>query len=303
MAPHRAFTARRSWAFAALLALLLAFPEADVRAGGYVALDGPRGPKLYYEEAGRGMPVVVVPGWTMTTRFFARQLEHFVDSESIRFIVYDPRAHGRSSKTLDGANYRQHARDLDRFIDALDLGEVVLAGWSWGAITVYAYLAQFGTDNVSAVVGIDQTPRPLPVDGGSWNDGGTTVAKDFFDAFTEDRVATMREFIPWMFTEELSAAEAEWMLAETMTTPDVVAGLLLYDGWMGDFTGTLQAADLPLLNIVRVANGEAAKAYLEANDVESEFLVIGGHAMFYDHADAFNTALEDFVTGLGENAQ
>lgn len=293
-----AFAAMRPWLAAAALAVSLALPSADARAGDYVALDGERGPQLYYEEAGEGTPVVIVPGWTMTTRFFSKQLDHFADSKDLRVIVYDPRAHGRSSKTLDGANYRQHGRDLKRFIDALGLEDVVLAGWSWGGITVYSYLSQFGTDNVKGLVLIDQTPRPLPLKDGSWNDGDIGIVKDFFDAFTEDRVATMREFIPWMFPKGISDEEAEWMLAETMETPDIVAALLLYDGWMADFTATLRTPGVPLLNIVREENGEAAKAYLKANDIQSEFFVKGGHGMFYDYPDAFNSTLENFVTGL-----
>jgi non-heme chloroperoxidase len=30
---------------------------------------------LYYEEHGDGPPVVLVPGWTITTRFWERQVE------------------------------------------------------------------------------------------------------------------------------------------------------------------------------------------------------------------------------------
>jgi pimeloyl-ACP methyl ester carboxylesterase len=127
--------------------------------------------------------VVIVPGWTMTIRYFARQLEHYADSEQVQLIVYDPRAHGRSSKTLEGADYARHARDLRQFIDALELKDVVLAGWSWGGITVYAYLDAFGTENISAAVLIDQTPTPLATGSSPWVDGDRAAVKGFFDAF------------------------------------------------------------------------------------------------------------------------
>lgn len=273
------------------LAVTAAFKSAN--AGGYVEVDP--GVKLYYEEAGAGKTVVMVPGWTMTVRFFDRQLAHHSGSEKSRFIVYDPRAHGRSSKTLEGTNYLQHAQDLERFIDSLGLEDVVLAGWSWGGVTVYNYLALFGSENLKGVVLIDQTPKPLPAGEGSWTDGGADVAKGFFNAMVADRTATAADFIPWMFTNPISDDEASWMLAETMMTPDIVATQLLYDGWMADHVETVKSLALPQLYFVREENEAAARTFLSENSPNAEIVALGGHGMFYDHADAFNAALDAFL--------
>lgn len=280
-----------------LLALLLGTaPLAG--AGNYVHVPVAGGAELYYESVGQGRPVVIVPGWTMTTRYFTRQLEHYADSEQVRLIVYDPRAHGHSSKTLEGADYARHARDLRQFIEALELKDVVLAGWSWGGITVYAYLDAFGTDNVSAAVLIDQTPTPLATGDSPWVDGDRAAVKGFFDAFVSNRRATVGEFIPWMYTEEIAPAEAEWMLAETMLTPTIVASQLLYDGWMGDWTATVQAIDVPMLHVVREENGSAARDYLEQHAPEAEIAVMGGHGMVPEHAEDFNRTLDEFLASL-----
>lgn len=280
-----------------LLALLLGVSSL-AGAGDYVHVSGAGGAELYYESAGQGRPVVIVPGWTMTTRYFARQLEHYADSEQVRLIVYDPRAHGRSSKTLEGADYARHARDLRQFIDALELKDVVLAGWSWGGITVYAYLDAFGTENISAAVLIDQTPTPLATGASPWVDGDRAAVKGFFDAFVSDRRATVGEFIPWMYTEEITPAEADWMLAETMLTPTIVASQLLYDGWMGDWTATVEAIEVPMLHVVREENGAVAREYLEQHAPEADIAVMGSHGMFWDHAEDFNRALDEFLENL-----
>jgi non-heme chloroperoxidase len=68
------------------------------------------GVDLYVEETGAGRPLVFIPGWTMTTEVFARQVARF--AADYRVITYDPRCQGRSSKTLHGVNYAQHGRDL-----------------------------------------------------------------------------------------------------------------------------------------------------------------------------------------------
>lgn len=283
------------WAAASFLLLSLMSSPASAQAGKYVTLDGSSGVKLYYEESGAGDPVVFVPGWIMTVRYFDRQLEYFSGSKSTRFIVFDPRAQGRSSQTLDGANYVQHARDLKMFIDELGLKNVVLGGWSWGMDTVYAYISMYGTDNIRAVVNIDQTPNPLASGEGAWKDGDLTAVKTFFDAFAKDRVATTQAFLPTMFTKPVSRDELRWMESETMMTADVVAGLLFYDGWMFDNTKIVSDLKLPQLYFVNELNAEAAKTFLARNRPDAELMALGGHAMFYDHAPAFNERLASFL--------
>lgn len=283
------------WTAASFLLLSLMLSPANAQTGKYVTLDGKSGVKLYYEESGAGDPVVFVPGWTMTVRYFDKQLKYFSGSKSTRFIVYDPRAHGRSSKTLDGANYVQHARDLKMFIDKLGLKHVVLGGWSWGMDTVYAYISMYGADNIRAIVNIDQTPDPLASGEGAWTDGDIAAVKQFFDAFSRDRVATTREFLPAMFTKHLSRDELRWMEAEVMKTPDIVAELLYYDGWMFDNTNTVRKLGLPQLYFVSEGNAEAAKKFLARNCPTAELATLGAHAMFYDMAPAFNERLAAFL--------
>ena len=145
---------------------------------------------------------------------------------------------------------------------------------------------------------MDQTPKPLPSGEGSWTDGGVDVVKGFFDAMVTDRKATVKDFIPWMFTTPITEDEAQWMLAETMMTPDIVATQLLYDGWMFDHTETVKSTNIPQLYFVREENGEVAEALLGKISPNADIAVIGGHGMFYDHAPAFNTALDGFLAKL-----
>lgn len=282
-------------AAACSLLMSLTLLPASARAGQYVTLDGQSGVKLYYEEAGSGDPVVFVPGWTMTSRYFERQLAYFSGSKSTRFIVFDPRAQGRSTKTMDGANYVQHARDLKAFIDRLGLKHVVLGGWSWGMDTVYAYLAMYGTDNIRAVVDIDQTPNPLASGDGAWTDGDVTEVKAFFDTLAKDRKAATEAFLPTMFTTPVPPDGLRWMESEVMMTPDIVAQLLYYDGWMFDHTATVKALKVPQLYVVSEAKADAARAFLARNSPGAELTPLGAHAMFYDHAPAFNARLAKFL--------
>jgi len=202
-----------------------------------------------------------------------------------------PRASGRSTKTMEGANYIQHARDLKAVIDKLGLKHVVLGGWSWGMDTVYAYLTLYGADNVRAVVNVDQTPFPLASGQGAWTDGDVASVKPFFDDFAKDRVATTRGFIPTMFSKTLSPQELRWMQSEVMMTPSVVAGLLYYDGWMFDSTETVKKLKVPQLYFISEGKTGGAKTFIARYSPDAELVSMGQHAMFYDHADVFNARL------------
>ena len=50
------------------------------------------GVDIYYEDVGKGVPLVLIPGWTFTTRVFDHQFAAF--SGSHRVIAFDPAATG-----------------------------------------------------------------------------------------------------------------------------------------------------------------------------------------------------------------
>jgi pimeloyl-ACP methyl ester carboxylesterase len=120
---------------------------------------------LHYEQAGRGSTTILfIPGWTMSTEVFERQLDYFRSSNRYRAIVYDPRGQGLSSKTMDGHTYQQHGRDLAALIDKLELRSIVLAGWSNGVFEMMAFVRQFGISKLKALVLIDGAPKGLRKD-------------------------------------------------------------------------------------------------------------------------------------------
>ena len=59
-------------------------------------LDLRDGLPLYYERRGAGPTIVLVPGWTITTRFFERQIEVLADSFDV--VTLDLRGAGNSGR-------------------------------------------------------------------------------------------------------------------------------------------------------------------------------------------------------------
>lgn len=280
--------------FSAAVFALLLLVSSQGFAGQYVHVGG--GVELYYEEAGQGEPLVFVPGWVCTTRFFGNQLDYF--SKKYRTIVYDPRGQGQSSKTLVGNHYRQHGVDLKNFIDALGLKDVVLAGWSFGGVTLYSYVKQFGTDNVKALVFIDQGPKSLLTKEGDWAIGDAMGYKGFADGVNHSRQPFTEGVLKWFVSRELTKKELQWMLDEALKTPTYVAMLLITDGWFSDYSEVVPTLDVPVMNVLRKDWSEPATKYLRATLPDSKIFVLGNHAMFWEFPDQFNKAVDAFLNTL-----
>ena len=93
---------------------------------------------FWVEDAGAGPPVVFVHGWSMSGRFFQRQLHGL--SAGHRVVVPDLRGHGRSEKALHGHTVPGYARDLQALLVQLGVHRPVLVGWSMGAMVASEFI-------------------------------------------------------------------------------------------------------------------------------------------------------------------
>src|SRR6478609_6735382 len=92
---------------------------------------------LDVEEAGDGIPVVLLHGLTATHRYVvmgSRALER----SGHRVIAYDARGHGRSDPA-EPYDYPALANDLERVLDERGIDRAVLAGASMGAHTLLRF--------------------------------------------------------------------------------------------------------------------------------------------------------------------
>ena len=254
--------------------------------------------EIYYEEAGTGAPIVFIPGWTATTEYMRRQIDHF--SDRYRSIAYDPRSQGRSSKTLESNNYTQHGADLRALMEALGLEDVVLVGHSTGCKDAYAYFRTYGTDNVKAFVCIDEPPKSIIESEGDW--GSIKAAGDlkaFHDSVIHDRLTWAHDFQQSMVTRPLTEEENNWLVDVSMKTPTYVAISLFFDAAMADYTAEAKMIDgtIPVLNVLSDLEGwsEQGTAWLAENAPNSEVEVFGLHLMFWEFPDRFNAVIDAFL--------
>ncbi|GGG63648.1 alpha/beta fold hydrolase [Epilithonimonas arachidiradicis] len=90
--------------------------------------------KIYYEEYGKGEPLLLLHGNNGSISDFYKQIPFF--SKHYRVIAIDTRGQGRSTDlTTDDYSYDQFASDLYKIIKNLKLDKVNIVGWSDGGNT------------------------------------------------------------------------------------------------------------------------------------------------------------------------
>jgi non-heme chloroperoxidase len=268
--------------------------------GWVVSHDGAR---IYVETAGNGSPILppilLVHGWTMSGRFWRRQMVGL--SDRFQVVTMDLRAHGNSSKILEGHTMAAYSKDVQAVITALNLKKVVLAGWSLGGPVVMEYWRRFGDENVSALALVEMTPFPFSP--GKWN---THALKGYnvdglhvsFRALQEERDAFGERFINNMFRKGIApSVDMEWMLPEYLKTPTSVAMAAYSDYVMGDYTAVLKRVSVPSRAIYGDSKylcfGPETGRYVAGQipDCRLEVLNRSGHMPFYEQPEEFNGIL------------
>src|ERR1700716_71316 len=106
---------------------------------------------LYYEDHGKGKPVVLIHGWPLRGASWEKQVAALL-AAGHRVITYGRGVFARSSQLSMGYDYDTFAEDLHKFVTKLDLRDFALVGFSMGGGEVARYIGRYGTKGVSNAV-------------------------------------------------------------------------------------------------------------------------------------------------------
>lgn len=280
--------------------------------------------KLYYEDRGRGRPVVLIHGLTASRRHFCKQVS--VLSKHYRVITYDQRGHGDSGRPRDSLTVPRLARDLRELMSYLDLKEAVLVGWSLGAYVIFEYIKQFACRDLYKIAIVDMAPKLVKE--GDWRLGLRGINGRFGDftwrdnalvlsAMSEDWERYCRVMIPRFFNRSHVAPgrnvfgdpdfpwrdDLPWLYEEARrNTPHVIIFLWI-SMVMQDYRPQLACIEVPcLIAWGRESNyyGEDNYRYMERAMVNAPAISVVsfpdcGHILHIQDAERFNRLLMEFI--------
>lgn len=267
-------------------------------------LDGP-GLNLYYQDLGTGRPVVFVHGWPLNSNMWQYQLAE-LPKYGLRCIAYDRRGFGLSDKPFDGYDYDTLADDLKALLDALDLQDVVLVGFSMAGGEVVRYFSRHGGARVSKVVLIssiapymaqtDDNPDGVPDD----------MVEQILDGLWNDHAGYLQDFGKMFYgvgllSHPVSQGVLDWHFGMSMQASLKATLDCVYSFAGTDFRGEMQYIDVPTLLIHgdedKIVPIEATSQQAAELITDAEFVIYEGepHGLWFTSKDQLNTDLLEFI--------
>ncbi|PTM03126.1 MAG: alpha/beta hydrolase [Bacteroidetes bacterium] len=115
------------------------------------------GAKIYYEEYGKGEPLLLIHGNGGDIKSMGNQIDYF--KTKYRVIIADNRGQGKSELKTDSLTYSQITKDWDGLVDFLKLDSINIIGWSDGGI-VGLKMAISGKSKINKLVAMGANLRP-----------------------------------------------------------------------------------------------------------------------------------------------
>ncbi|MDO9309671.1 MAG: alpha/beta fold hydrolase [Deltaproteobacteria bacterium] len=259
------------------------------------------GEKLWYEDAGCGVPLLFLHGWCMSSVVWKRQFGELADT--FRLVAPDLRGHGKSRGASGQLDFVRFAADLADLINHLNLSRLVLVGWSMGAQIALQSYRQLH-DRLAGLVLVSATPC-------------FTARDDFPFGLPRKEAAGMhlkverniqralegfhgRMFADGEIEDQQEALQIKYLL-DSVVPPDTTAAIDALDSLAGaDMRPLLTDISAPVL----ILNGDRdiiclpqASDYL-AKHIKSSCLRVFtgcGHAFFLTRAEQFNNEIIEYA--------
>ena len=205
--------------------------------------------ELYYEDRGAGQPVLLIHGWPLSSASWERQAAALLASGH-RVITYDRRGFGRSSQPSIGYDYDTLASDTYKLIEALDLRDVTLVGFSMGGGEVARYLGKYNNGRVTKAVFMSSIAPALRHSADNPEGVDPKVFEGIKQAIEADRFAFLETFLTNFYNKKLLGGthisdDAIHASFNVGSASSYHAFLNCVDAWLEDFRADIATDQNP----------------------------------------------------------
>ncbi|PIF01707.1 MAG: alpha/beta hydrolase [Propionibacterium sp.] len=264
--------------------------------------------KLHYDDTRtQGRPVVLIHGWPMSGKAFARNIP-VIANAGYRVIAYDRRGFGDSDKPENGYDYDTLASDLDDLMNHLDLKDAVILGFSMGGGEVARYCGKYGTKRLAGVVLSGSICPALCITEDN-PDGAMPISgfQEISAACAADHPGFLDQFTTWFFSNNDGLAIPEITRQEALkialkSSPKAAAETVMI--WATDLREDCRKIDVPTLvmhgdgdqNVPLAASSERAAKIIP--NAQLKIIEGGAHGMNLTHSEKWNSTLLEFLKSL-----
>lgn len=261
--------------------------------------------KIYYEDLGKGKPVVFIHGWPLSGSMWEYQVTQ-LSQEGLRCILYDRRGFGKSDRPFSGYDYNTLAGDLKSLLNELNLIDVTLVGFSMGGGEIAKYFSLYGGARVTKVVLISAVvPYMLKT-----ADNPKGVPQAEFDkmatAMLSDRPTFLEEFNKDFYGVEENKKTVTDAYLNSSLNKAMDASPIATIECAKSFSSTDFRKDVVKINVpTLIIHGDADKTVpIEPTGLEAAKLIKGAvlkvyegapHGLWFTHQKKLNQDLIDFI--------
>lgn len=261
------------------------------------------GVNIYFEDYGVGEPLLLLPGFMCTAKFFKKNKAEL--SKDNRLIIMESRGHGLSGKCLTGLQVPRMAQDVKELLEYLDLKQVTFLGWSLGGPIAMSYYEQFGDYRLKRIGMLDSALYPF----GDEIYNAHSLHGHNMEAFCkgmktalESHSSYCKAFLQKIFKHGIQPEDEGWLVEETTKCPPWIAFAIYEDYLHRNYIPVLPLLKIPVLicgadsptmpNGINMANeySRMVKAPCMFHPFED-----AGHILFYESPDEFHKVVLDFM--------